>query len=203
MEIVGIVGGVASGKSSAAKIFKEYGATVLTADEIGHQVLREPEIIKAAEKRWGNDIICPDGEINRQKLAAIVFAEKESRQELTFLKKLPPPPIKSHFIAEINRLRNEGVNIVILDAPLLLEAEWDSMCQKIIFIDTSAKTREKYAAGRRWTKEELFLRESRQLSLEKKRAAADFQICNNGSLEALREEISCVWDSLQGPKMAD
>ena len=78
-----------------------------------------------------------------------------------------------------------------------------SMCQKIVFIDTSAEVREKYAAERDWTKQELFRRESRQLSLEKKRAAADFRICNNGSLESMHQEISRVWDSLEAAEMAD
>ena len=203
MKIVGIVGGVASGKSSAAKIFKEHGATVLSADEIGHQILREPEILKAAEERWGSDVIDPNGEIDRQRLATIVFSEKGSREELRFLEQLTHPRIKSHCLAEINRLRSEGTHIVILDAALLMETGWDSMCQKIVFIDTSAEVREKYAAERDWTKQELFRRESRQLSLEKKRAAADFRICNNGSLESMRQEISRVWDSLQAAEMAD
>ena len=156
MKIVGIVGGVASGKSSAAKIFKEHGATVLSADEIGHQILREPEILKAAEERWGSDIIDPNGEIDRQRLATIVFSEKGSREELQFLEQLTHPHIKSHCLAEINRLRSEGTHIVILDAALLMETGWNSMCQKIVFIDTSAEVREKYAAERDWTKQELF-----------------------------------------------
>jgi len=203
MKIVGIVGGIASGKSSAAKMFKEHGAVLLSGDEIGHQILGEPEIVKAAEERWGRSVIDQNGKIDRHRLAAIVFSEKESREELTFLEKLTHPHIKTRLLAEIDRLRTAGTSVVILDAALLLETGWYSMCEKIVFIDASEENREKYAARRNWTKQELIRRESRQLSLKKKRAAADFQICNNGSIESMREEISRVWDSLQGTEMAD
>ncbi len=203
MKIVGIVGGIASGKSSAAKMFKEHGAVLLSGDEIGHQILGEPEIVTAAEERWGSGVIDQNGEIDRHRLAAIVFSEKEGREELTFLEKLTHPRIKSRLLAEIDRLRTAGTGVVILDAALLLETGWYSMCEKIVFIDASEENREKYAARRNWTKQELIRRESRQLSLKKKRAAADFQICNNGSIESMREEISRVWDSLQGTEMAD
>ena len=203
MKIVGIVGGIASGKSSAAKMFKEHGAVLLSGDEIGHQILGEPEIVKAAEERWGRSVIDQNGKIDRHRLAAIVFSEKESREELTFLEKLTHPHIKTRLLAEIDRLRTAGTSVVILDAALLLETGWYSMCEKIVFIDASEENRGKYAARRNWTKQELIRRESRQLSLKKKRAAADFQICNNGSIESMREEISRVWDSLQGTEMAD
>jgi dephospho-CoA kinase len=203
MKIVGIVGGIASGKSSAAKIFKEHGAVLLSGDEIGHQILGEPEIVKAAEERWGRSVIDQNGKIDRHRLAAIVFSEKESREELTFLEKLTHPHIKTRLLAEIDCLRTAGTSVVILDAALLLETGWYSMCEKIVFIDASEENRGKYAARRNWTKQELIRRESRQLSLKKKRAAADFQICNNGSIESMREEISRVWDSLQGTEMAD
>jgi dephospho-CoA kinase len=203
MKIVGIVGGIASGKSSAAKMFKEHGAVLLSGDEIGHQILDEPEIVKAAEERWGRSVIDQNGKIDRHRLAAIVFSEKESCEELTFLEKLTHPHIKTRLLAEIDRLRTAGTSVVILDAALLLETGWYSMCEKIVFIDASEENRGKYAARRNWTKQELIRRESRQLSLKKKRAAADFQICNNGSIESMREEISRVWDSLQGTEMAD
>ena len=203
MKIVGIVGGIASGKSSAAKMFKEHGAVLLSGDEIGHQILGEPEIVKAAEERWGRSVIDQNGKIDRHRLASIVFSEKESREELTFLEKLTHPHIKTRLLAEIDRLRTAGTSVVILDAALLLETGWYSMCEKIVFIDASEENRGKYAARRNWTKQELIRRESRQLSLKKKRAAADFQICNNGSIESMREEISRVWDSLQGTEMAD
>ena len=194
MKIVGIVGGIASGKTRAAEFFKECGAAVLHADEMGHHVLCEPKIRQAAEDRWGDEILDATGKIDRQRLAAIVFDDQE---ELAFLENLTHPRIKEQFLAELDRLREKEIPVVILDAALLLETDWHSLCQKIVFIEASPEIREKLAAQRGWKKEELIRRESRQISLEEKRAVADYTIHNNGSAETLRKEISRVWDSLQ------
>ena len=88
MKIVGIVGGVASGKSTVAEIFREHGATVISADEIGHQVLRDPEIIQRVAKRWGSSVIDSSGEIDRQQLALAVFPDDGNRDALDFLEQL-------------------------------------------------------------------------------------------------------------------
>ena len=203
MKIVGIVGGVASGKSTVAEIFGEHGASVISADEIGHQALRDPAIIQTIAKRWGGDVINSSGEIDRQQLAAAVFPDDGNRDALDCLEQITHPYIKNCVRAEIDRLHATGTEVVILDAALLLESGWDSMCQNIVFIDTSAEVREKFAAMRHWTKQELFRRESHQHSLEEKRSAADIVICNDGSLDSLRKEISTAWDSLRGSEMRD
>ncbi len=203
MKIVGIVGGVASGKSTAAGMLKEHGASVIDADEIGHQILRDPENIQALIERWGSDVVDPRGEIDRQRLAAIVFPDNGNREALEFLEQLTHPQIKNHVLDEITRLQAAGVRLVVLDAALLLEAGWNSICKKIVFIDASSEVRKKHAAKRQWTEQELFRRESQQLSPEEKRSAADIVIPNYGSEDSLRREISRVWDSLIGSDMAD
>ena len=203
MKIVGIVGGVASGKSTVAEMFHEHGASVISADEIGHHVLRDPEIIQRVAKRWGSNVINSSGEIDRQQLAVAVFPDDGNRDALDFLEQLTHPYIKNFVLAEIDRLRAFETEVVLLDAALLLESGWNSMCQNIVFVDATAEVREKYASLRQWTKQELFRRESHQHSLEAKRSAADIVICNNGSLDSLRKEISSAWDSIRGPEMGD
>ncbi|MEC8338614.1 MAG: dephospho-CoA kinase [Planctomycetota bacterium] len=203
MKIVGIVGGVASGKSTVAEIFREHGASVISADEIGHEALRDPEIIQMIAKRWGSDVISSSGEIDRRQLAMTVFSDDGNRDALDFLEQVTHPYIKNRVLTEIDRLQATGAGVVVMDAALLLEAGWDSMCKNIVFIDASAEVREKFAAMRHWTKQELFRRESHQHSLEEKRSAADIVICNNGSLDSLRKEISTAWDSLCGSEMRD
>ena len=203
MKIVGIVGGVASGKSTVAGMFLRHGAGVIDADEIGHRILREPDIIQALTERWGSELINSQGDIDRRRLAAAVFRNDGNREGLEFLEQLTHPQIKSRVLSEINRLQADGVELVVLDAALLLEVGWNSICQKIVFVDASADVRKKHAARRQWTEQELFRRESQQLSPEEKRSVADFVIPNNGSIETLREEISRVWDSLTEPEMAD
>ena len=94
MKILGILGGVASGKSTVARQFAQLGAAVLDADRAGHEVLRLPEIEAAARRRWGEEAFGPDGRIDRQRLACIVFAPgPKGRREREFLEQLTHPEI--------------------------------------------------------------------------------------------------------------
>ena len=200
MKIIGIVGGIASGKTSAAQIFEQSGAVVLSADEIGHRVLQEAGIRQAAVERWGSEILDSSGKIDRKRLATIVFQDEE---DLVFLEKLTHQRIRDQISVALQNLAQNHTAAVILDAPLLLEAGWESLCDVIVFIESSLENREKRAADRGWTPEELARRESRQLSLQKKRASTSYTIHNDGSTDELEEEICRVWDSLQGKEMGN
>jgi len=200
MKIIGIVGGIASGKTSAAQIFEQSGAVVLSADEIGHRVLQEAGIRQAAVERWGSKILDSSGKIDRKRLATIVFQDEE---DLVFLEKLTHQRIRDQISVALQNLAQNHTAAVILDAPLLLEAGWESLCDVIVFIESSLENREKRAADRGWTPEELARRESRQLSLQKKRASTSYTIHNDGSTDELEEEICRVWDSLQGKEMGN
>ena len=200
MKIIGIVGGIASGKTSAAQIFEQFGAVVLSADEIGHRVLQEAGIRQTAAKRWGSKILDSSGQIDRKHLAAIVF---ENEEDLVFLEKLTHERIRNQISVALQHLARNHTAFVILDAPLLLEAGWESLCDVIVFIESSLENRKKRAAERGWTPEEIARRESRQLSLQKKRASTSYTIHNDGSTDELEEEIFRVWDSLQGKEMGN
>jgi len=200
MKIIGIVGGIASGKTSAAQSFEQSGAVVLSADEIGHRVLQEAEIRQTAVERWGSKILDSSGQIDRKHLAAIVF---ENEEDLIFLEKLTHERIRNQISVALQQLAQNHTAIVILDAPLLLEAGWAPLCDAIVFIESSLENREKRAAERGWTPEELARRESRQLSLQKKRASTSYTIHNDGTTAELQEEICRVWDSLQGEEMGN
>ena len=182
------------------QIFEQSGAVVLSADEIGHRVLQEAGIRQAAVERWGSKILDSSGKIDRKRLATIVFQNEE---DLVFLEKLTHQRIRDQISVELQHLAQNHTATVILDAPLLLEAGWESLCDVIVFIESSLENREKRAADRGWTPEELARRESRQLSLQKKRASTSHTIHNDGSTAELREEICRVWDSLQGEEMGN
>src|SRR3954466_7090481 len=92
--VIGIVGGIASGKSAIAKEFKRHGAVVLSADDAAHEVLRQPEVKASARQRWGDGIFGPDGEIDRSALANIVFAPPPAgEQDRKYLEELTHPRI--------------------------------------------------------------------------------------------------------------
>ena len=202
MQVLGIVGGIASGKSLAAGIFEELGAIVLSGDHFAHQVLREADILSAIRDRWGDAIFDDAGEVDRPRVAAIVFGETaEAPKELKFLEHLTHPRIAQRLREELSRLRAEAVKIVVLDAALLLKTDWHQICEKILFLETPLPQRQKYAALRGWDAEQLARREACQLPLESKREKADFVVSNTEDLAHLREKIRSVWDSLNDSKM--
>jgi dephospho-CoA kinase len=199
MKTLGLVGGIASGKSLVAKKLQQLGAVVLDADHAGHEVLRLPHIKEAARGRWGASIFGPDGEIERKRLAAIVFAHTdEGRRELEHLEKLTHPEIGRRLQAQLNLLRDQGVQVAVLDAPVMLKAGWDRFCDQIWFIDAPYEVRLKRAQTRGWTEEEFRARELAQEPVERKRELADLVLENSGDLEYTYRQIERFWHSLIG-----
>lgn len=196
-KVVGIVGGVASGKSFVAKKFQKLGAGVLDADRAGHEVLRVPEIILAARDRWGDKILGPDGQIDRKALAAIVFAsEAKASAELEHLEKLTHPLIATCLEQQLYEYNQAGIPIAVLDAPVLLKAGWDRFCDRIVYVDSPREIRLARAKARGWSQAEFERREAAQESLDAKRDAADVVIDNSGSAEATEAQVASVWQSL-------
>ncbi len=198
LQVIGIIGGVASGKSLAAEYLRQAGAAVLDGDRAGHEVLREPDVITAAVQRWGAGILGEDGQINRSRLADIVFAPTVAgAEELAFLEKLTHPRIRRRLQDEIEKLKQEGkVRVAVLDAPVLMKTDWGRFCDKLLFIDAPQSMRLERAASRNWVADELLRREAAQVPVGEKRGKADVIIENSGSTERFREQIQDFWDSL-------
>ena len=194
MQVIGIVGGVASGKSLAARIFADLGAAVLSGDQIGHEVLYEPAVIATVRDRWGDKVLNGEGQIDRSRLAAIVFGEEDDA-ELKFLEELTHPRIAHRLRESIDDLADRGTRAVVLDAAILLKTGWDKMCDRIVFIDTPREVRQARTLQKGWDETELARRELNQLPLEFKRTRADCVIDNSGSADQLRSEIHRFWDS--------
>ncbi|MBN2292977.1 MAG: dephospho-CoA kinase [Pirellulales bacterium] len=190
MHIIGIVGGVASGKSLVAEQLRELGAVVLEADVIGHEVLRGEEIKTAARRRWGDEIFGPDGRIDRRRLARIVFAPPpQGPKERKYLEELTHPEICRLIERRTRELAAEGRKMVVLDAPLLLEAGLDDFCNTIIYVDSPREIRMARARSRGWNEEDFAAREGAQDSLDSKRDKADVTIDNSGSPESTKAQI--------------
>lgn len=197
MVIIGILGGVASGKSLATQYLRELGAAVLDGDRAGHDALREPDVVAAARQRWGEGIVIPPGQIDRAALAAIVFAPGEkAARELRFLEELTHPRITGRLRAEIDRLTADGnTKIAVLDAPVMLKAGWDKLCDTIVFIDVPEELRRARAKARGWSAAEFEQREAAQEPVEIKRKRADVVLDNSGTTDELRSQINHFWDS--------
>ena len=131
MKILGIIGGIGSGKTTASALFRQMGAAIISADDIGHQVLLLPDVKKVALERWGSAVFGDDGEIDRRKLAAVAFADEK---ELSYLKSLTHPLIAEEVHRQRKEYEQSGIQLCLLDAPLLLEAGLDHLVDLIIFV---------------------------------------------------------------------
>ncbi len=197
MKILGMVGGVASGKSTVAREFARLGAVVLDADESAHRALQEPDVKAALVQRWGEEILAPDGRVDRRAVAAKVFGSGAAEGERRFLEGLVHPRVRKDLEAQMERLAAEGVGVVVLDIPLLVEVGWQDMCDVVYFIDVPRSERLRRAQERGWSEEDFSRREAAQASVEVKRAAADRVIRNDGSLDDLRHQVAAAWDELE------
>jgi dephospho-CoA kinase len=197
MRIIGLLGGVASGKSFVARQFESLGAGVLDADRAAHEVLRMPEIEAAAQERWGPEVLDCRGRIDRSRLARIVFGPRGAT-EREYLEKLTHPRIQQLVRRQAEALAEAGHPVAVVDAPLLLEAGWDAFCDALIYIDTPRPSRLARALERGWKEEEFTAREDAQESLDVKRARADMIVDNSGSAEQTRAQIERYWHALVG-----
>jgi dephospho-CoA kinase len=194
MLIIGLTGGIASGKSAVAKALAQRGAVVLDADEVGHSVLQEPAVREALITRLGPEILLSDGRVSRRAVADRVFGEsQEAVAERRFLERTLHPLILQRIQSRIEELGPEGAPAVVVDAPLLIESGWADMCQVMAFVDAPEEARRRRAATRGWTAEELSRREAAQMPIQEKRRLCDFVISNAGSLEDLEVEVAKFW----------
>ena len=198
MIVIGIIGGIASGKSLVSSRLNELGAAVLDADRIGHQVLRDNEVKQAIRHRWGDGVFDDAGEIDRGHLAAIVFrGSPGNREELDYLEKLTHPRIGQRLRETMDRMaRADARAVLVLDAALLLEAGWDRFCDKILFVEAPRSVRLDRAQRRGWTASEFAAREAAQASVERKRERADIVIDNSSTPEHTYNQLETMWRAL-------
>jgi dephospho-CoA kinase len=189
--IVGIVGGIGSGKSALADELVKLGGHLITADKLGHEALRQVDIREKVIERWGRELLDATGEIQRRALGRIVFADAA---ELRELEAMVFPFIGKRIHEEIARANQDSwARFVILDAAIMMEAGWDKNCSRVIFVDTPKEIRlERLRRQRRWTAEELDSRENAQMAVEEKRRRADAIIDNSGGPEKARSQLQTL-----------
>jgi dephospho-CoA kinase len=195
--MIGILGGVASGKSTVTEILAEHGLGILDGDRAGHETLRLAHVIKAARNRWGNQVLAPNGQIDRSRLAQIVFAPgEEAERERKYLEGLTHPEIALRLMLEANRMTAAGVPAVVLDAAVMIEAGWDVWCDKLVFVEVPRTIRLERALARGWKEADFIAREGIQETLDFKRRRADVVIDNSGSTEHTRAQVERFLPSL-------
>jgi len=182
--VFGLIGGMASGKSTVAAQFQERGAKVISGDQLGHEALRQPDIRDRVVGRWGTEVLDASGAIDRQKLGKIVFADEA---ELRALEALLFPWIERRSREEIAAA---DAGVVVLDAAVLLEAGWNRLCDTVVYVHAPRWLRLQRLAGQRgWKAEEVEARERLQMSLTEKVSRADAVIDNSGSPEDVARQV--------------
>jgi dephospho-CoA kinase len=193
MLTIGLIGGVASGKSEVSRWLAQRGAAILDADNIGHEVLADANVIDQLVQRWGSVILDARGQINRRAVAKIVFAAG-NEAERAFLNSVSHPRIAARMEERLRQLLEQKSPAAILDAALLLEAGWDRFCDEIVFVDVPREQRLERARARGWDEAELARREATQLPLAEKQSRATVVLDNSGSREDLVQQVDALWN---------
>lgn len=196
--IVGLTGGIVSGKSTVARMFKQLGADTIDADNIARI------IVQPGKKAWknivhyfGKEILKDNQEINRKELARIVFADKEKLEKLN---NITHPEIMAIIKNKIEEMRSKdcvNATISIIEVPLLFEAGMEYMMDRIIVVYLNREEQIKRLHIRNnLTQEEAINRIDSQMSLEKKLKKADYVIDNSASLSHTRIQVKQIWQEL-------
>ena len=188
MPVIGLVGGVGSGKSSVARAFEARGCVVSDSDAVVKEVLTRQEVRDILVGWWGRSILDGEGRVDRKKVADVVFRDAFERRRL---EALVHPLIRESREALIERARASGAKGVVVDAPLLFEAGVDAECDAVVFVETTRAVRlGRVREHRGWDEGELDRREKAQMPLEEKRRRSDHVITNNGTLAELESRAA-------------
>ncbi len=193
--VVGIVGGIASGKSVVAAEFGKLGCAVIDADAIAREALDAPSIQEAIVAQFGPGVLSTDGGIDRQALAKIVFSDAT---KLEALNGIIHPVVFQRTEQLIAQYQNEpDVKAVVLDMPLLVEVGWADRCDRIVFVQCNRDRRiERARQGRSMDEQEVKIRENFQISLDTKAALADNSIDNNSGFSTLVRQIEIIFSEM-------
>jgi dephospho-CoA kinase len=186
--VVGIIGGIGSGKSLVAAEFAAHGGHLISADQLGHEALRHPDVKAQVVARWGEAVLDADGEIDRKRLAAIVFADANERKAL---EAMTHPFIGRRIREEIAKARSAAeVRLIVLDAAVMLEAGWHGVCDRVVFVNAPRESRLRRLTEKRgWSAQEAEKRELAQMSVDEKRLHADAVVENSGKPELVAVQV--------------
>ncbi len=196
-KVIGLTGGIGSGKSTVAKYLAELGAKVIYSDDVGHDAFRcGSPMYGDVVAEFGQGILGPDGEIDRKKLGQVVFND---RPKLDRLNSIMWPRMKEMVRRQIEDYRRQGQKAVVVEVPLLIESGWTDLVEEVWVVAASEATVVRRLKEQRNQSEDETLRRIRsQLSNEERIKRADVVIHNDGTTEEMRERVREEWEKRTG-----
>jgi dephospho-CoA kinase len=197
--LIGLTGGIGAGKTAVALILEEAGCVVSHSDRQANAALRDAEVKATLVGWWGAGILDEAGEVDRSKVAQVVFGDPGERKRLE--------GVVHPWIAakrdELFARAPSGTRALVLDAPLLFEAGLDAECDVVVFVDAPREVRlERLETTRGWSEGELSRREESQLPLDVKRKKADYVVWNVGHLDDLSVQVHKLLEQIISPSEA-
>ncbi len=196
MKVIGLTGGIGSGKSTVSQFLTELGAAIIDADKIGHEAFKPgTEAWREVVAAFGQQILTPNGDIDRGKLGEIVFGNSDS---LARLNRIMHPRIHDMVKARLEEYRRQGIVVVVLEAPLLIEAGWAPSVDEVwvtVAPEATVLRRLKESAG--LSKTQSLARIYSQLSSEERLRHADVVIDTDCDLDELKARVGKLWQRLQ------
>lgn len=196
MRVIGLTGGIASGKSLVSEQLAKRGAVIIDADKVGHRTyLKGTDTFHAVVAAFGEDVVGDDGEIDRRALGGKVFGDPEARRKL---ESIVWPAIRTMIHEQLDNLRKEGKDVAVVEAAVLIEADWVPLVDEVWLVTTSPETaRQRLFERNGLSAADAEARIRAQLTNEKRREYADVEIENVGTLEELEAAVENAWSKLK------
>ena len=194
MLLIGLTGGIGSGKSTVARLLEKRGAVVFDADLLAREAVEPGTPGHAAViERFGADVLAPGGELDREALASIVFADPAARRDL---EQIVHPEVRRLF-AEGSEAYRDTDRVVVFSAPLLVETGMHTAFEVLVVVSATVATQiDRLMRQRGMSEPSIRARIDAQAPLEDKAAAADFLVDNEGSLDELESQVEQLWNDL-------
>jgi dephospho-CoA kinase len=192
--IIGILGGIGSGKSTVAAELAKLGCKVIDADKIAHRLLDRKTVKEKIVGLFGKAVLDSSGRIERKKLADVVFT---CGDKLASLNRVIHPLVFARAEKLIEQYNQQNqVKAIVLDMPLLVEVGWNQRCDRLIFVDCEQKIRAERAKKRGFGKKQFKIRENFQISLDNKESLADNTVENNSDFSAMVRQVADIFSDI-------
>ena len=192
MLVIGLTGGIGTGKTEVSRLLEQLGATVINADQVGHEAYTpHSEAWQEVVRTFGNDILQENGEIDRRKLGGIVFADPE---QLATLNGIMHPRMAAIVKEKLESLAKQGTDVAVVEAAVLFEAGWDALVGEVWTTESLAeRVVERLQQRNAFAPEEIRKRIASQMPAEDRARRADEVIANDGEMEDLEAAVREVW----------